>query len=340
MKIFKFFSAIIIIFFITNISIVKADAILQKYLDQVNASKKKYEDAMQKNLSVIQLNAVRRAYLLAQKGYNDYKKFMENTQNKASDILNESAIKATPDQTGYIRKNVLNDVSEKSVIDLSTIVIDGPAKTDILKNKYGYIDASMVNIRTGPGIENSKIDCLPKNTNFTLLDYKNGWYKAKFSNGKTGWIAGWLVRTTSEKISLPAQDEVLSGRFVQTGQVTSEFGWRIHPIEKTRKFHTGIDIGAPKGTPVMSLGSGVVTFAGWSNGYGRLVKIKYDNGYTCYYAHLDNYAGMTPGKRVTRGQTVGKVNSSGMSTGNHVHFEVRTPDGKPVNPRSILGIII
>jgi murein DD-endopeptidase MepM/ murein hydrolase activator NlpD len=335
MKVFKVFSAIVLIIAVSGISTVKADTVLQKYSDQVKAARASYEDALEKNTSLSLINNTRRQYLLAQKKYNEYKIHLKNQNSSALEADTEN------DQiTGVYAPAVLNDVSSQGKIDLSAIVIEGPAKEDILKNKYGYIDAGMVNIRTGPGVENSKIDCLPRGTDFTVLDYKDGWYKAKFSNNRIGWIAGWLVRTTAEKTNTESSDNKLAGRFVQTGRVTSEFGWRIHPIQKTRKFHNGIDLGAPKGTPVLSLGTGVVTFAGWSNGYGRLVKVKYDNGYTCYYAHLDNYAGMTPGTRVTRGQTVGKVNSSGMSTGNHVHFEVRTPDGTPVNPRSIDGIII
>ena len=107
---------------------------------------------------------------------------------------------------------------------------------------------------------------------------------------------------------------------------------RLNPVLKTYRPHTGIDYAAPAGTPVSALGSGVVTFAGRKGGYGNLIILKHWNGYSTYYGHLSRMAkGIRPHVKVTQGQTIGYVGSTGISTGPHLHFEVRV-NGRPHNP--------
>jgi len=119
------------------------------------------------------------------------------------------------------------------------------------------------------------------------------------------------------------------------GQLRSRFGYRIHPIFKTRKLHTGIDLAAPKGTPVYASGDAIVRRAQWVSGYGRFVELQHVNGYTTRYAHMNRIAaGMAPGVRVRQGQIIGYVGTTGNSTGNHLHFEVRI-NNNPVDPLSI-----
>ena len=119
-------------------------------------------------------------------------------------------------------------------------------------------------------------------------------------------------------------------------KISSPFGMRTHPISGTYKMHTGIDIPASAGTAIHAAESGKVTFAGISgsltSGYGRLVKITHSNGLETRYAHQSQIQ-VTVGQIVVRGQQIGKVGTTGSSTGNHLHFEVRK-NGTAVNPTS------
>ncbi|WP_416671450.1 M23 family metallopeptidase [Egbenema bharatensis] len=121
--------------------------------------------------------------------------------------------------------------------------------------------------------------------------------------------------------------------------VTSEYGWRIHPIYGDERFHTGIDLGAASGTPVQAADGGTVVFANISgsmtSGYGQLVIIDHGNGRETWYAHLNNM-NVQEGQQVAPGDVLGSVGSSGGSTGPHLHFEVRE-NGEPVDPRQYIN---
>lgn len=118
------------------------------------------------------------------------------------------------------------------------------------------------------------------------------------------------------------------------GPITSPFGYRVHPIFNTRKFHSGIDIGAAMGTPIKASNSGKVIMAGWYGGYGKVVII--DHGVvrgqpiTTLYGHMSTI-NVSQGQQVKQGQVIGKVGTTGYSTGPHCHFEVRVK-GQPRNP--------
>ena len=119
-----------------------------------------------------------------------------------------------------------------------------------------------------------------------------------------------------------------------SGPVTSSFGWRIHPILGYRKLHTGIDIGAGYGAPIHAADSGTVIYATWMSGYGNVIIIDHGRGISTLYAHQSSLA-VGNGARVSRGQTIGYVGSTGFSTGPHLHFEVRL-NGNPVDPMAYL----
>lgn len=106
------------------------------------------------------------------------------------------------------------------------------------------------------------------------------------------------------------------------GQITSSFGMRVHPTFKTKIMHTGIDIRAPRGTPVRAAGPGEVLFAGWLRGYGQVIIIDHGNDLSSVYAHLSSMS-IREGSAVKKGQTIGAVGSTGTATGAHLHFEVR-----------------
>lgn len=106
------------------------------------------------------------------------------------------------------------------------------------------------------------------------------------------------------------------------GRITSRPGMRRHPILKRKKYHAGTDYAAPTGTPVKAAASGTVSVAGNQRGYGKVVYIEHANGKQTRYAHLSRIL-VKPGQKVSQGDLIGKVGSTGASTGPHLHFEVR-----------------
>jgi murein DD-endopeptidase MepM/ murein hydrolase activator NlpD len=112
--------------------------------------------------------------------------------------------------------------------------------------------------------------------------------------------------------------------------ISSGFGSRIHPVFKVRRDHLGIDIPAPRGTPVVAANDGVVIVRTRSNGYGNYIVVDHGGGQQTLYAHLNGFNASVD-QRVKRGDTIGFVGSTGVSTGNHLHFEIII-DGKRVNP--------
>ena len=105
-------------------------------------------------------------------------------------------------------------------------------------------------------------------------------------------------------------------------KITSPFGYRIHPILKVKKLHTGVDIGCPSGTTIVAANSGTVIKAGWNNSYGNMIMIDHGGGIVTLYAHNSSLL-VSNGAKVTRGQAIAKSGSTGNSTGPHLHFEVR-----------------
>lgn len=122
---------------------------------------------------------------------------------------------------------------------------------------------------------------------------------------------------------------------VPNARFRSPFGRRYHPILKTRKMHWGVDWVAPRGTPILAAGNGVIKEARWRSGYGRHIKISHANGYVSSYSHQTRFAkGIEEGVRVRQGQIIGYVGSTGLSTGPHLHYEV-VVNGTKVDPMRI-----
>jgi murein DD-endopeptidase MepM/ murein hydrolase activator NlpD len=114
---------------------------------------------------------------------------------------------------------------------------------------------------------------------------------------------------------------------VAVGVETSPFGWRTHPLLHVSELHSGVDWGAPYGTPIFAAGNGEIEEIGLKGGYGKYVRIKHANGYETAYGHMTAFAkGLDVGSKVRQGQVIGFVGSSGMSTGSHVHFEIIVND--------------
>jgi murein DD-endopeptidase MepM/ murein hydrolase activator NlpD len=146
----------------------------------------------------------------------------------------------------------------------------------------------------------------------------------KWTDGKSIiWVnADGVGGETSDGMRMPV-----------SGRVTSRFGERFHPILGYERFHAGVDLGAAAGTPIVAAADGHVVSAGWQGGYGRAVAIAHSGGLETKYGHMSRIAAY-PGELVHRGDVIGYVGSSGLSTGPHLHFEV-TKNGRPINPLSV-----
>ncbi|MFM9862457.1 MAG: M23 family metallopeptidase [Micropepsaceae bacterium] len=122
---------------------------------------------------------------------------------------------------------------------------------------------------------------------------------------------------------------------IDGARLSSKFGMRRHPILGYTKMHKGVDFAAPRGTPVMASGNGVVKLARWHGGYGNFVEVAHANGYSTGYAHLSRIArGIKPGAKVRQGQVIAYVGTTGRSTGPHLHYEVMLKS-RQINPMGV-----
>lgn len=148
-------------------------------------------------------------------------------------------------------------------------------------------------------------------------------------------IAALLRRLQRAQRNRPRPIPAWTGPFIRPvdGPVVSGFGYRVHPIFRRVKFHYGIDISAPSGTPIHAAADGVVIFAGWRRAYGNTVIIDHGNGLATLYAHCSRVL-VSEGDVVKQGQVIALIGSTGLSTGPHLHFEVRRY-GEPINPLAV-----
>lgn len=158
-------------------------------------------------------------------------------------------------------------------------------------------------------------------------EYKKAYEKAEADEKKV----------QAELAALAAKDTTKytgTGKFTwpcpASSRITSSFGYRIHPVYKTKKFHSGIDVGAGYGSAIVAAESGTVITATYGSGYGKYVVVSHGSGITTLYAHCSSLL-VNVGDKVSRGQTIAKVGSTGVSTGNHLHFEVRV-NGTATDP--------
>ncbi len=172
------------------------------------------------------------------------------------------------------------------------------------------------------GLNNSE---LLISTNLKLDELKKATYIQSKSYDE---IEEMLTNKIDMLASIPAILPVsLKGNKVSR---TSGYGYRIHPIYKTNKLHTGIDFAGPTGTPIYATGNGKVTKADYNSGYGKHVVIDHGYSYKTHYAHMSAYT-VKVGQEVKRGDLIGFIGSTGQSTGPHCHYEVLKND-VPVNP--------
>lgn len=145
----------------------------------------------------------------------------------------------------------------------------------------------------------------------------------KWTDGReVRWIDADRLDAGPERLAMPVK-----------GRISSPFGERFHPVLQYHQMHNGVDVAARHGAPIVAAAGGRVVSAGWSGGYGRRVVIAHGDGLQTTYAHMSGIAA-APGAQVRQGQLIGYVGSSGLSTGPHLHYEVRR-DGRLVNPLSV-----
>ncbi len=136
--------------------------------------------------------------------------------------------------------------------------------------------------------------------------------------GRDSWLDPDQGDAVEEKLSLPS------------GTISSRFGYRFHPVLHRSRLHRGVDVRASYGTAVYAAGDGHVAAAGWAGGYGKQVRLAHDDAMTTSYSHLSRIVA-EPGTSVRKGQLIGFVGSTGLSTGPHLHFEVMA-GGRAVDP--------
>jgi murein DD-endopeptidase MepM/ murein hydrolase activator NlpD len=160
---------------------------------------------------------------------------------------------------------------------------------------------------------------------------------AEFVNAGKTYQAVWFQELGSKGQYYTLEGNTLRKAFLASplefSRVTSGFGGRVHPIARQWRQHNGVDYAAPTGTPVRTVGDGVVEFAGVQRGYGNVIEVKHRDGKSTLFAHLSRI-GVTKGQKVEQGDVIGNVGTTGYSTGPHLHFEFRI-NGEHHDPLTI-----
>ncbi|WP_416192716.1 peptidoglycan DD-metalloendopeptidase family protein [Neisseria sp. CCUG12390] len=150
-----------------------------------------------------------------------------------------------------------------------------------------------------------------------------------YSQGKDDEESGSYYDQNGKSLQ---QKEGFNTQPVEYTRISSPYGYRVHPVLRTVRMHTGIDYAAPTGTPIRAAADGVITFKGWRGGYGHTVMMMHANGVETLYGHMSAFSQLTGNVRA--GDIIGYVGNSGRSTGPHLHYEARV-NGQPVNPTTV-----
>lgn len=219
-----------------------------------------------------------------------------------------------------VMEKALGNLLERDAHAYRTVFGMDPIDNDVLQGGIGGVDeyAAYRNMSSGKILSESK-DKVRRLKHQMVVQSKS-----------LDSIMSMVMEKEKMLASMPSIKPVRSDKLSKSVGLLSGFGYRIHPIFKVPRMHSGIDFTAPKGTAIQATGDGVVIKAEYKSGYGRCVIIKHGYGYETLYAHMDKIL-VKKGQKVKRGQPIGKVGSSGISTAPHCHYEVHYR-GKPVNP--------
>ena len=218
--------------------------------------------------------------------------------------------------------------------------LSGKEKKEKLKLIASQFEEIMVNTLLKTATETNKIFSKGDEDNFGLNMgfYKemNNYYLSQSIVSQGGFgFQDLIVEQLMDKINRQQEKpkakfnnnvdfnhQKLSFSLPVNGRISSDFGWRIDPFDGKRRFHNGVDIAAPEGTPVKAVETGKVIFSGKEKGYGNLIILEHLNGYRTYYAHLKEVK-VHKGEIIGKNEIIGNVGMTGRATGPHLHFEIR-----------------
>jgi murein DD-endopeptidase MepM/ murein hydrolase activator NlpD len=178
---------------------------------------------------------------------------------------------------------------------------------------------------------------LPEDSNASADDYELLFVEASFGGSDRSF---YRFRSSDGSVDYYDAEGRSARQFllrkpVPNGKFRSPFGMRRHPILGYTRMHWGVDWAAPRGTPIIAPGNGVVVKAGWTSGYGKQTVIRHPNGYETSFSHQSKFAnGIHPGVHVRQGQVIGYIGTTGLSTGPHLHYELKV-NGTRVDPMRV-----
>jgi murein DD-endopeptidase MepM/ murein hydrolase activator NlpD len=315
------------------------EKILKKYAIRANDIKIISNNLKQKNL--INIYAGRKLSLVLKK--------LDDGSNTVVNLIypinNTLSIEIRKNQNNFIVKENILQLYKKEVViknviknNLYSAAIDAGIEPNIIvefARIFGFEVDFQRDIRKGDWFE--ILYERFEDDNNIVRDTGKIIYASMFVNGSKINLYGFKDKNDFGFYDLKGKSIVksLMKTPINGARLSSSFGNRKHPILGYTKLHTGTDFAAPSGTPIMASGAGKIIRARWCGGGGNCVKIKHNSIYETVYAHMKNFArGIKEGKRVSQGQIIGYVGSTGMSTGPHLHYEVII-NGRKVNSQKL-----
>lgn len=241
------------------------------------------------------------------------------TEHKTTSTINITKQKGVPG--AWIKGSLLTNTGSSNLSNTSA------STQKVSKLSQSGYTTGRVNFRSKPSVKNSLLSKIPAGTKLNAERYNQSWYRVEYK-GKIGYVHASLF---SIKSSVQTQNKLHYPLPSNSFVVTSEFAYRIHPITGKRTHHDGIDLAAPKGTKIYAIADGVITASSLGSISGNFVIVKHRDGLESFYGHMSKRA-VSVGQKVSKGAVIGYVGTTGRSTGNHLHFEIRK-NGVKLNPR-------
>ena len=243
------------------------------------------------------------------------------------------------------------DVVSEQQAEIAAARLDAQADIDALTLRLGQMQAQMLRLNALGGRLVGQSDLDKAEFDFNAVPAVGG--PEDVANRQSVPLADFLSMLDQLEAEMEDRDQKLSvlesllmsrslservmpsGRPVEDGWLSSRYGKRNDPFSGKQDFHKGLDFAGKKGSEVIAVGDGVVSWAGKKSGYGKLIEINHGNGYATRYGHNQSHM-VKVGDTVKKGQQIALMGSTGRSTGPHVHFEVLR-NGKKVNPSEFIG---